>query len=474
MTDAKESNPQDKSAETAAATPVAALRAEPDNRPAQPIVIEQKGGGKGMAAAALVLSLIALGCGGFLFVQGQNALKTQELSVNNALDKAALGDSQNGVLLQNTLLKLEESDKQIALLTQAQADSAKRLESINAAYAELLKGRANWLVDEVEFTLNTASQQLLLSGNVPAAVAVLENIDQRLNRFEQPDLLPIKQAVSTDLAALKNRPYLNVSATSLRLDRLQTAVAGLPLLVDNTLQEGKTAAVPSQAAGFWERTWDNTVNLVKNMVELRKLESNDAMLIAPEQVYFVRENLHLRLMDARLALLQHNGEVFQNDLNAAEAAVRQYYDTNSPTVQAWLQELNELKGLEIRMVSDDVLKNSLAAVRNYQNSVRTATPIMLPETLIQTPPVTAVPPAASVPASAPPASAPAAAPEAKPETKSEAKQETKPEAKPVSKAEAKPEAKPEAKSASAAKPAPQAKPASAAKPAPASAPAKGN
>lgn len=363
---------------------------QPVEAAAQPIVIEQKGG-KGMAAGALVLSLLALGAGGFVFLQGQNALKTQELSVAQALDKAALGESENGVLLQNTLLRQQELDQQVAVLTQAQAESAKRLEAVNAAYAELLKGRVNWLVDEVEVTLNTASQQLLLSGNVPAAVGVLENIDQRLSRFDQPDLLPIKQAVSTDLSELKNRPHLNVTATSLRIDRLQAAVAGLPLLVDNTLQEGQNALPASQAAGFWQRTWDNTVGMIKGMVEVRKLDSNDAMLMAPQQIYFVRENLRLRLMDARLALLQHNGEIFQNDLNAAEAAVRQYFDTASPTTQAWLQELGELKGLEVRMVSDDALKNSLAAVRNYQNSVRTSLPVVLPES------TTAV--AASAPAS---------------------------------------------------------------------------
>ena len=115
------------------------------------------------------------------------------------------------------------------------------------------------------------------------------------------------------------------------------------------------------------------------MVEVRHLDSNDAMLIAPEQVYFVRENVRLRLLDARLALLQHNGEVFQNDLNAIEATVKQYFDINSPNAQAWLQELTELKALEIRMVSDDALKTSLAAVRDYQNNVKTALPIVMPE-----------------------------------------------------------------------------------------------
>ena len=54
------------------------------------------------------------------------------------------------------------------------------------------------------------------------------------------------------------------------------------------------------------------------------------MLISPEQTYFIRENLRLRLLDARIALLQHNGEVYQSDLNNVEATVKQYFDSKSP------------------------------------------------------------------------------------------------------------------------------------------------
>lgn len=345
----------------------------------QPIVIEQKGG-KGWAVGALVLSILALGASGFLFVQGQNVLKTQSLQINQQLDKAALGNSENGVLLKNSLSKQEALAEQVIALNKAQEDTQQRLENIQAAYAELLKGRTNWLVDEIEVTLNIASQQLLLSGNVPVAIGVLESIEQRLNRFEQTELLPIKQAISQDLADLKNRPYLNIPATTLRIDRLQSAVAVLPLSVDDTLQaQNQYAESTSQTSGFWQKTWDYTANMLKGMVEVRRLDNGDPMLMAPEQIYFVRENIRLRLLDARLALLQHNAEVYQNDLNAIEATVKQYFDMQAAPTQEWLKELAELKSLEVRMVSDGALHNSLTAVRAYQNNVATTLPITLPE-----------------------------------------------------------------------------------------------
>ncbi|EGK10008.1 uroporphyrinogen-III C-methyltransferase [Kingella kingae] len=415
-----------------AALPATTAPTAPAQAQAQPIVIEQtaNNGGKSIALGALVLAILSLGASGFLFVQGQNILKTQELSLtdtiktqelrfNQELDKAGLGNSQNATLLQAALQRQQQIDAELAKILANQNNTQQTLDGVQRAYAELLKGRVNWLVDEVEVTLNVASQQLLLSGNVPVAISVLETVEQRLNRFEQPELLPIKQAISQDLAALKNRPYLNTSATALRLDRLQSAVPSLPLLVDNTLQAGKTEAAPvSQAGNWWTRATESTVNLLKSMVEVRKLNNNDAMLIAPEQVYFVRENLRMHLLDARLAVLQHNGDIYQNDLNAVEATVKQYFDVQSPNTQAWLKELNELKALEVRMISDDALKSSLAAVRTHQNSARTALPVNLPAVEIAPASVPTVQ-AASVPAAtATQASEPAAKPASAPATKS--------------------------------------------------------
>ena len=71
----------------------------PQNQPA-PVIIKQSGG-RGLAAGALVLALLGLGVSGFLFVQGQNVLKNQELSFNQKLDKAALGESENALLLKD-------------------------------------------------------------------------------------------------------------------------------------------------------------------------------------------------------------------------------------------------------------------------------------------------------------------------------------------------------------------------------------
>ncbi|WP_233572064.1 uroporphyrinogen-III C-methyltransferase [Neisseria weixii] len=372
-----------------------------------PVVIQQSSG-KGLAAGALVLALLGLGASGFLFVQGQNVLKNQELAFTQKIDKAALGESENASLLKDNINRQTTIQAEIERLANAQKANSDQIELNRKAYQELVKGRVNWLVDEAESMLNLAAQQLMLSGNVPGAVGVLEHVNSRLSRFDQPELLPIKQAVSSDLAELKSRPYVDVSGTALRIDRLEAAVAGLPLVVDGTLKPGAVEQVQENPQlSWWENAWEKSLGALKGLVEVRNLESNDSMLLSPEQIYFVRENLRLRLLDARTALLQHNGEVYQSDLNNVEATVKQYFDNKSPATQSWLKELAELKALDIRMTGGDVLKNSLAAVRTYQDGSRA-------QAAIAATPEAAEPKAASE-AVKTKASAPAAASAAMPE-----------------------------------------------------------
>ena len=88
------------------------------SEPVAPIVIQQKTGGNGLAIGAITLSLIALGASGFLFVQGQNTLKTQELRLTQDLNKAALGNSENAILLQNSLQKQQDIDADLNKILQ--------------------------------------------------------------------------------------------------------------------------------------------------------------------------------------------------------------------------------------------------------------------------------------------------------------------------------------------------------------------
>lgn len=390
-------------------TPAAA----PQPAPA-PVVIKQSGG-KGLATLALVLSLLGLGTGGFLFVQGQDLLARQQLHFDQKIGEAAVGESKNAALLADTVRKQQGSD---SALMQIQADLRRHqaeAERNGRALQELLKSRSDWVVDETEVSLNLAAQQLAIADNLPAAVAVLESIDARLARFDQAQLLPLKQAVSADLGALKQRPFLDVSSSALRLSRLEAAVGGLPLVLDSTLRPpaAAPAADTPAAASWWQQAWERTVNGLKGMVEVRRLDNADAMLMSQEQIFYVRENLRLRLLSARVALMQRQGEIYRSDIAAAESAVRQYFDASAPAVQSWLQEIEGLKNLQTGTATgSNPLSASLKAVEDYRKQRSTeglAQPDM-PAAAASEPAAASAPQAAASEAQAQTPAAPASAP----------------------------------------------------------------
>ncbi|MDF7675666.1 uroporphyrinogen-III C-methyltransferase [Neisseriaceae bacterium ESL0693] len=342
----------------------------------------RSGGGKGLAAGALILSILALGASGFLFVEGQNQLKLQQLKYDQKMDAAGIGASHTAVTLQTSLVHIDQLTQQLKTLEEQQTNQHHQLAKLDNAYQQLIRSRTDWLVDEVEATLNMAAQQLIISGNVPVAVSVLEDLDGRLARFDQPQLLPIKKAISTDLEDLKSKPYLDVASASLRLNRLETAVTSLPLLIDDQLQPaGKSAATEEGGQlPWWQRAWYSTVHALQGMVEVRHIEYNDAMLMSPQQIFFVRENLRLKLADARLALMQRSNEVYSADLNSIEATVNQYFDGHSATTQSWLNELAQLKSLNIQSSQDaNILTHSLTAVRQYQKQNGMDTSLTVPD-----------------------------------------------------------------------------------------------
>jgi uncharacterized protein HemX len=87
-----------------------------------------------------------------------------------------------------------------------------------------------------------------------------------------------------------------------------------------------------------------------------------APLLIPSQQYFLRENLKLRLLSARIALLNHNDASFKDDVVAAESWLKLYFDTRVKPVQALQATLKQLAATPMAGEVPD-LAGSLEAVR---------------------------------------------------------------------------------------------------------------
>lgn len=234
--------------------------------------------------------------------------------------------------------------------------------ALEALYQELARNRDEWVLAEVEGILTTAAQQLQLAGNVRAALIALEAADKRLARADRPSLIPLRKVLSADIDRLKSLPSVDVPGLALKLDNLIAAVDTLPLAADSRPEAAPADTTPA-GAGFWSQLTGEFWRDLKDLLRVRVADTPEVPLLAPEQAWFLRENLKLKLLSARLSLLSRDDAAFRADLRTAGKWLGQHFDGKAKTVQAASTSLKQLGESELALKLPD-LSDSLEAVRS--------------------------------------------------------------------------------------------------------------
>lgn len=291
-------------------------------------------------------------------LNAQRELRTEvakRLSDLDAIDqttRASLKDAQEG---------LREAQAKLALLESRLAESQNQQAALEELYRELAPSRDEWALTEIEQVLQLASQQLQLARNVPSALAALQLADSKLQRLDRPQFVPLRRALARDMDRLKAVPYVDVSGISLRLDQAIATVDALPLALEERLPPQPTATPPADESG-WRRFLRAVWQDVRQLIRVENLDRPEAPLLAPQQQFFLRENLKLRLLSARFSMLFHDQQNFRADLSAADAWLRKYFDTRSPTVATLQTLLKQLQLTDMTSEIPDVVR-SLEAIR---------------------------------------------------------------------------------------------------------------
>src|SRR5258706_1657866 len=234
---------------------------------------------------------------------------------------------------------------------------------LEALYQELAGRRDEWVLAEIEQVLIIASQQLQLTGNVQVAVAALQTADARLARPGRPQLLALRKVFARDIERLKTAPSLDVPGLVVKLDQLIAGVDSLPLAQDARPQAA--AVAKRESDGFWERLVAELLGELKQLVRIQNMEGSDPALLSPPQAFFLRENLKLRLLNARLALLARDESAYRSDVKVASSWLERYFDTRSRAAVSMAVTLKQLGSGSIG-VSLPTIGESLAAVRAYK------------------------------------------------------------------------------------------------------------
>ncbi|HTT38395.1 MAG TPA: uroporphyrinogen-III C-methyltransferase [Burkholderiales bacterium] len=234
--------------------------------------------------------------------------------------------------------------------------------ALESLYLELNRSRDERVLAEVEQILIIGSQQLTLAGNVKAALIALESAESRLERTDSAQFTALRRAIRRDIERLKATPYVDVVGMSLRLDTLAHDVDRLPLVIQERAMQEKPAAASPQS-GWFGRLTKEAWQEVTALIRIQRVDKEEPPVISPSQTYFLRENLRMRLMSARVALLAHEEDSFKADTREAAAWLQHYFDASDAKVAQGLATLKQLAAADVTIEVPDI-SGSLEAVRN--------------------------------------------------------------------------------------------------------------
>jgi uroporphyrin-3 C-methyltransferase len=255
----------------------------------------------------------------------------------------------------------------LASLESRLADAQDQRIALDALHQELSRNRDDWAYAEIEQSLFIAGQQLALAGNVKAALAALQAVDNRLRRMDRPQLAALRKAVNSDIERLKAAPHVDTLAISARLDALIAQVDRLPLAMEARPQPAELRSETPGAAesGPWARFWTELWGDLSKLVRVERMDKAEPALLAPSQAFFLRENLRLRLIGARLALLARDATSYKADLKAARDWLGRYYATRNNNVARALANLRNLHDAEVGIEAPEI-SATLEAMRNLR------------------------------------------------------------------------------------------------------------
>jgi uroporphyrin-3 C-methyltransferase len=313
-------------------------------------------------AITIALLLVAAGAWAWLDARRDHqAFRTDVARRLGATDTALAQAKATNADLANAL---RDAQAKLDLLESRIAESQSQQAALEALYRELAPSRDELALTEVEQVLVLASQQLALAGNVQAALAALQLADAKLGRMDLPRLTPLRRSLARDMDELKAVPYVDVPGIAAKLDSALAAIDALPLARDERLPPPAPAA-PATEEAAWMRFVRELWADVKTLVRIEASDRPPAPLVTPSQAYFLRENLRLRLLAARLALLSRDDKSFKVDLAAANTWVGHYFDTRTKPAQTMSATLTQLAATPMPAAMPD-LSRSLELVRTLK------------------------------------------------------------------------------------------------------------
>ena len=239
---------------------------------------------------------------------------------------------------------VKDSAARLGLVESRLGEVALQRSQLEELIQSLSRSRDENLVVDIEAALRMAQQQAQLTGSLEPLLGALKSAQQRVQRAAQPRLAPVQRAIEKDLERLRTQQTFDLPGLLIRLDEGVALADGLVF----ANQAPAVAAAPRSAASeavapapWWVPGIRQIGEQLMGLVRISRIDAPEAMLLSPEQIFFVRENIKLKLLNARLGLLARQYDAARSDMAHVSTAVRRYADGQSRKTQQMLALLEQ-------------------------------------------------------------------------------------------------------------------------------------
>jgi uroporphyrin-3 C-methyltransferase len=290
---------------------------------------------------------------------------------------------------------------------------------MDALMQSLSRSRDENLVEDIDASLRLSQQQALLTGSLQPLLSALKTADERLAKLSQPRLASLQRAIAKDMDRVKSFSMADTPNLLIQFDETMRLVDELPLINDvlrpkdkalgfkgglSTNGEGHSSTAVQQdsasvapqpssalmnganavnavnaktepqakvswaqgiAQGWWQKAFDLVWQEFKGLVRVSQIDQPQGVLLSPEQAFFVRENLKLRLLNARMALLARQMETAKADAGMVQSEINKYFDVRQKNTAVALSLLQNIQ-VNLKQLQLPSLNESFSAIAQAQ------------------------------------------------------------------------------------------------------------
>lgn len=315
---------------------------------------------------AVVAAVAVAGFVGMAMVW-QKVSSMQENLARQSADNGVLATEARSSAKQAQELAMESAAK-ISVMDARLSEVALQRSQLEELMQSLSRSRDENLVVDIESAVRLAQQQAQMTGSIEPLLATLKTAETRITRAAQPRLAALQRAIAKDVARIKATALADTPSLLVKLDEIVALVDEIPLAnaVNQTHASEPLKRKPDEEVQSW---WLRMALVVRDelrgLVRVSRINEPESALLSPEQSFFVRENLKLRLLNARLGLMARQIAPARSDLSTAQSAVVRYFDPQSRKTQTALglmaQVQSQMKLLEVPRLDETLAALTTAA-----------------------------------------------------------------------------------------------------------------